>query len=169
MTEPVVREASPSDYAALGDLTVRAYLSLEGMPSLEEGRAYYDDLRDVAGRAKSTRHRIVAAYDPGTGALLGGLTFILDRYGSVWKIENSAGIRMLAVDPAAQSRGVGRALVEDSLTRARAADKQVVLLHTTAPMKVAQRMYEQFGFRREPGIDFQYVGLDIMGYRLDID
>jgi GNAT superfamily N-acetyltransferase len=165
----VVREAPPGDWPALGALTVDAYLRLEGMPSLEAGREYYDDLRDVATRAARDHHLILTAYDGESGALLGGATFILEAYGALWGIENSAGVRMLAVAPSVQARGVGRAVMADCLARARAAGKTTLVLHTTPAMQTAQRMYARLGFVREPAMDFDYVGMTVMGYRLALE
>ena len=168
MSAPVVREAKPSDYAALGEMTVAAYRRLDGMPGLDEGGEYYDDLRDVETRAARENHRILGAYDAASGQLVGGATFILEAYGALWGIENTAGVRMLVVDPTVQSRGVGRALMDDCLSRAREAGKQTLVLHTTPAMKAAQQMYAGLGFRREPKMDFDYVGMTVMGYRLEL-
>lgn len=163
-----IREAEVADYSALGDLTVAANLALDGMPTLEEGRPYYDDLRDVASRARKDANVIVAAFDPSSGVLLGGVTFVREGYGRPWSID-CAGVRMLGVAAAAQGRGVGEALVRDVLDRARAAGKGVVLLHTSQVMRGAQRLYERLGFRRETAIDTRFMETDLMGYRLDLD
>jgi len=162
-----IREASAADYDALGELTVRAYRSLAGMPPLEEAPGYYAELADVRGRAAAESNRILAAYDE-AGRLLGGTTFIDEVYGKLWGLENSAGIRMLVVDPDVQAAGVGRALVEYSLDRARGLGRRTFLLHTTRPMERAQRMYAKFGFRREPDLDFDYEGMRVMGYLLEL-
>lgn len=161
-------EASPEDYAALGDLTVAANRALDGMPTLEEGRPYYDDLRDVAGRAQSDANVVVAAFDAKSGALLGGVTFVVEGYGRPWGIDQAVGIRMLAVDAAAQGQGVGEALVHDALDRATTARKPVVLLHTANVMRAAQRLYERVGFRRDPTLDTRFMGTELMAYRLDL-
>ena len=164
-----IRDASPADYESLGEMTVRAYLGLPGMPSREEAPGYYGELGDVAGRACLEQVRIVAAYDRASGRLLGGATYIDEVYGRFFGLEDSAGIRMLAVDPALQSRGVGRALVAHCLASAREAGRQVMLLHTMAPMEVARRMYERFGFQRDPALDFEFEGMQILGYRISLD
>jgi ribosomal protein S18 acetylase RimI-like enzyme len=165
----LVREAKPEEFAALGDITVAANLLLEGMPSLEEGAPYYDDLRNVAGRAESDSNVIVAALDAGSMTVLGGLTFITRGYGRPWGIDDASGIRMLAVDAAAQGRGVGEALVLDVLERSRLASLPFVLLHTASPMKAAQRLYERLGFNRDEAIDRRFMGTDLMGYRFQVD
>lgn len=164
-----IREATAAEFAALGEITVAANLALEGMPSLEEGRAYYDDLRNVAGRAESDANVIVAALDANSGAPLGGLTFINRGYGRYWGIDEASGIRMLAVDAGAQGRGVGEALVRDALERTRLAKLSVVLLHTASPMRAAQRLYERLGFGRDSAIDREFMGAKLIGYRFDLD
>lgn len=162
-----IREARLEDHTALGALTVTAYRSLEGAPTLEEGRPYYDDLRDVARRASSDRNVIVVACDASSGALLGGSTYVAEGYGRKWGID-AAGIRMLAVDLDARGRGVGEALVRDSVDRARAAGKPVILLHTAQVMQVAQRLYARLGFCRRSEMDISFMGTDLMAYQLDL-
>ena len=57
-----------------------------------------------------------------------------------------AAIRMLAVDPAYRGWGIGRALTEECLRRARRDGAAVVALHTSALMRVALPMYIRMGF-----------------------
>jgi GNAT superfamily N-acetyltransferase len=168
--ELLIREAEPSEYALLGDLTVSAYASLEGMPDLEQGRGYYEDLRNVAGRAQVAGNRILVACDAESGELLGGVTLMLAGYGPAsWGLTDAAGIRVLAVALAARSRGAGRALFQACLREARRAGKKTVGLHTTAAMPVARAMYERAGFRRVPSMDFDLSGMLVQGFRLDFD
>ncbi len=164
-----IREAEPADYAGLGALTVDAYASLPGMPSLEDGRVYYDDLRDVDGRARLPGNQILAAYDAESGELLGGVTLLLAGYGPpAWGLRDAAGIRMLAVARSAQARGAGRALLDACLVRARGAGKKTVGLHTTTVMEVARAMYERSGFQRVPEMDFEFGGMRVLGFRLEL-
>src|SRR3954447_20522658 len=97
-----IRNAAPHEHAALGELCVRAYRHLG---SVSDG--YAAKLRDVAGRAQ-TAH-VLAALD--RHGLLGCVTVILGE--SPWREisgPDEGEFRMLAVDPGAQGRGVGRAL-----------------------------------------------------------
>jgi ribosomal protein S18 acetylase RimI-like enzyme len=75
---------------------------------------------------------------------------------------------MLGVDPAARKKGVGRALVQETIDRARRAGKHSVLLRTTPLMQVAQAMYRSMGFERDPALDEHYPQVDLIGYRLEL-
>lgn len=58
-------------------------------------------------------------------------------------------MRMLVVSPAARGMGVGRALAEECIARARRDGAKVFALHTSPIMSVALAMYERMGFRHE--------------------
>jgi GNAT superfamily N-acetyltransferase len=106
-TSFVIRLIRPDESAALRDLTVAAYHAIEAdMPHQDE---YDVSLRDVARRAQTS---CVAAAVAPDGRVLGGVTYVRgpdDPYSEELR-DGEAGIRMLAVDPAYQGRGVGRAL-----------------------------------------------------------
>jgi ribosomal protein S18 acetylase RimI-like enzyme len=54
---------------------------------------------------------------------------------------------MLIVDPAARGSGVGRALTEEFIKRARQDGSGVIALHTSPIMTVALPMYLRMGFQ----------------------
>ena len=73
--------------------------------------------------------------------------------------------------------GIGRALLEACLERARAAGAPVLCLHTAEFMAAAVSIYQAAGFRRDPAYDFDVTSrLDLAGvrpvpilaYRLDL-
>jgi ribosomal protein S18 acetylase RimI-like enzyme len=83
--------------------------------------------------------------------------------------ERTAGIRMLAVDPAARGRGVGEALTRACLERAAAIGGELVVLHTTRWMAAAQRLYERLGFERASELDREVApGLQLLAYRYEL-
>jgi ribosomal protein S18 acetylase RimI-like enzyme len=88
--------------------------------------------------------------------------------GTATKRTDAAGIRLLAVAPAARARGVGKALARDCIERARALGRSSVVLHTTRAMETAWRMYEQLGFRRSPDLDFRQGELEVFGFELPL-
>jgi ribosomal protein S18 acetylase RimI-like enzyme len=78
-------------------------------------------------------------------------------------------IRMLGVDPSARGRGIGRALMEASIARARDLGKRFVTLRTTERMLVAQAMYEAMGFHRDPARDLVFDNdFRLIAYRLEL-
>ena len=161
----VIRPAEPADFEPLGELVVAAYRAIGALDGDEE---YAGELRDVARRAREAL--VLAAADRATGALLGCATYVPDP-ANPWAEELRPGesaIRMLAVDPAAQGRGVGTALVAACLERARADGRRAVVLHSLPIMAGAQRIYARFGFRRAPERDMVVPGLLLMGFELDL-
>lgn len=169
MTEPTadvaIREIAPSEHARLAELTLAAYLEIPGVADEPE---YLAELADVAGRAAQVP--VLVAVDPATGQVIGGVAYVPGP-GPLSEIEadDEAGIRMLAVAPEAQGRGVGRALVEACLARARAAGKRRLVLLTVPAMIAAQRLYTSIGFAREPAIDWEYEpGHLLLGYALEL-
>lgn len=158
-----VRPAEPSEHDAVGELTVAAYEAL-GYPLGD----YADSLRDVAGRAPSA-DVLVAESD---GRVVGAVTYVPgpDSASAEFEDPDGAGIRFLAVASEAQGRGVGRRLLEACVERARAQGRGRIVLHTTEYMRTAQRMYESFGFVRDPARDLTVErGLRLLGYRYDLD
>jgi ribosomal protein S18 acetylase RimI-like enzyme len=159
----VIREARPEEYSAIGELTVAAYRSTG---EIVEG--YADELRNVADRAAAVP--VLVAIDAASGRLLGTATYVPGpgpyHEGDFGEV---ASMRMLAVDPDAQGRGIGRALAVACIERARAAGRPGISLYTRPVMTVAQRMYESLGFRRVPELDWEFEpGEWLWAYRLDL-
>jgi len=159
-----VRQVRPKEHDALAALTVSAYRRLLG-DDIDGG--YADELADVAGRAAVVDVLVALGDD---GRLQGGITYIPGPGPMAWfDGPHEAGMRMLAVDPAAQGRGVGARLVAACVTRATVAGKTQLLLHTTASMTAAHRLYERAGFLRDPQRDKVLDGgLLLLAYVLDL-
>ena len=168
----IIREAKPSEYLNLGDLTVDVYAKLPDMPGPDKMPAYYELLKDVKGRAESPTVKIYVAVDQDQ-KILGGVTFIGDMQyyasgGSATSVKNSSGFRLLAVGPRARGLGVGKALTQYCVERARELGGQQVVMHTTKSMQVAWGMYERMGFQRMPEIDFKQGELQVFGFSLPL-
>ena len=160
-----IREARADEYAVVGELTHQAYAELFTTGQLG---SYGDELRDVSARAATTR--VLVAVDE-TGAPVGSVTYV-DDLGSPYMVgaePATAGIRMLAVRPGHQGRGVGRSLTEWCLDEARRTGCRAVVLHTTEYMPTAQRLYRSLGFARVEHLDHTSGGILVMGFRLDLD
>src|SRR5207244_128035 len=114
-------------------------------------------VRDVADRAQRTVV-LVAVKD---GSVLGSATIeLFDVIGDDDRElpPDTSFLRMVGVDPRAQGRGVGRALVEDVIRRVRAAGKRTLGLRTTPQMEAAHHLYESLGFVRDSSLDLPWKG-----------
>lgn len=168
----ILREARPDEHEALGRLLVAVYAGLKGFPTPEEQPRYYELLAGIGAFAAKPGAALLVAVD-GTGALLGGVVYFGDmaQYGSggtATAERNAAGIRLLGVAPEARGQGVGLALTQACVDRARAEGLGQVILHTTEAMRVAWGLYERLGFRRSEDLDFAQQGLPVYGFRLGL-
>ncbi|MBQ1071843.1 GNAT family N-acetyltransferase [Micromonospora sp. C31] len=166
MTGLSVRPAGPDDFAAVARLTVAAY---EADGQLKGEHGYAAVLADVASRAQDGE--VLVAVDDATGELLGSVTFVLPgtRYAELSR-SGEAEFRMLAVDPAAQGRGVGAALVEACVSRAAGLGCSAVVICVRSGFAAsAQRLYRRRGFVRAPELDWAPLdGVELLGLRLDL-
>ncbi|MGC0420678.1 GNAT family N-acetyltransferase [Embleya sp. AB8] len=143
-----IRQARPDEYEAVGEVTVAGYAGL-----LAADRHYVDDLRKAAHRADNAE--LLVAVDEHTGEILGTVSFVLpgSAYAEVSR-EGEGEFRMLAVTPAARGRGIGEALVEACLERARKYHFTAVAISTVWDMRAAHRLYARMGFHRAPERDW---------------
>ena len=163
-----IRLARPDEYAEAGQVTAGAYMEF-ARPGDPEWEEYLADLADVAGRAGRTEV-YVGLED---GRVLGCVTLELDQTVGDDDKElppDVSCIRMLGVRPEARGRGIGRALVVRCIERSREVGKRIVTLRTTHRMKVAQRLYRNMGFERDPDRDWVLdAGFTLIAYRLPIE
>jgi ribosomal protein S18 acetylase RimI-like enzyme len=163
----LIRPVRPDEYERLGALTVAAYVRLEGHVHEPD---YERQLADIASRAEAPSTVVLAAVDD-DGEVVGGVTYVRDHSSPMAEhlFDGTASIRMLAVDPGAQGRGVGRRLSEACIERARADGASDVVLHSTPWMTTAHRLYEGLGFVRDRSLDLAPVpGIDLLGFRLEL-
>ncbi|MGY1722017.1 GNAT family N-acetyltransferase [Blastococcus sp. SYSU DS0533] len=157
-----IEPAVPADHDRIAALTVQVYVD-GGLASA----GYAAELADVAGRARVAE--LLVARD-GSGELVGSVAFVPGGdVGEVLECPDEAGFRMLVVDPRAQGRGVGAALVRACLARARAAGRRRVVISTGTRMTAAHRLYARLGFTRLPERDWTPVpGVDLLVYARDV-
>jgi len=139
----LIRSYSPSDAGAVNATALAAFAQYRGVYSdwdvLERGVGSMASLSD-------TGEILLADAD---GAVVGAVAYIgprqsprADFFEPDWPI-----IRMLVVDPAARGRGIGRALTQACLERARRDRAEVIALHTSPAMEVALALYLNMGFK----------------------
>ncbi len=145
----LLRRARAEGYAAIGALTVAAY-----EPFLLGPEDFYRArLADTEVRDREAEVWVAVEEDPGA-RVLGAVTVCPPD--SPWREIARPGegeFRMLAVDPATQGRGVGRALTSMVVDRFRVEGDQRIVLSSLDRMHAAHAMYERLGFVRAPERD----------------
>ena len=145
-----IREARTADeVAAAGRVTVAANAEFAPAdpddPFTTSWARYLVEMADAAARA--AQGVLLVAVEE--GRVVGTVTLYLAPGSMQWRPEDAM-FRLLAVDPPARGRGIGHALFQACLNRARAAGKRRMALHTTEWIARARAMYEGAGFKRDP-------------------
>lgn len=173
-----IRPLRLDEVDALGAILVSAFSEYRPSdPNEAEARAwagYFADIADVRSRFGTTE-QIAAELD---GALVGGVTYVGP---GAFQLEAGrarhtppgswATMRRLGVHPSARGHGIGRALTETAIERARAQGASHLALHTNELMVVAAAMYERLGFVRLPDWDYWPIeGSDftVLAYLLEL-
>ena len=162
MTTLHITPCEPADYDAIDRLTARAYA-----PSgFTADDPYFIEILNVAQRAQQALVLVARQ----NGVPVGTLTCALP--GSSWQEiarANEAELRILAVAPEAQRRGIGSALVRASMEHARRAGCTALVLSSAAWMHAGHRLYERLGFHHTPERDWQpRADVHLTTYRLDL-
>ena len=163
VTTLTIRPVRPEELTAVGALTVAAFQADKPSP---EG--YASTLADAQTRALHTG--ILVAAD-GQDRLIGAVALVLHGgpYAELSLAADEAEFRMLAVDPQGRGQGVGTALIEECLARARAAGKRRMVISTGEKMTAARRRYEALGFCRAAELDWSpEPGMQLLAYVLEL-
>lgn len=157
----VIRTAEPGEYAELGRLTVRAYRSAGYLGADDP---YLETLGDPAGRSAGCELIVAARPD---GRLVGGVALVHPESPQREVAgPDEAEIRMLAVAPDQQRRGLGQRLTMACLERADAGDYAAVMLCVIAGNDAAHRLYRGLGFERAPERDWRPApAVELLAYR----
>ena len=166
-----VRQAREEEVAEIGALTVEVYRR-EGLVSGD----YLAVLGDAHARWEAEATTTFVALDGGTDGLpgeqlLGSVVYAAP--GSPWcniaESDDEAEFRMLGVLEAARGRGVGEALVQACIDRAKAEGRARLVLSTDLEMRAAHRLYERLGFVRAEQRDWApHPEVRLMAYQLTL-
>ena len=167
MAEVLVREAGPEDDAAVGEILVSGYLTryAQKMPEVVLTDRRKAELRDVASKRKEALV-LVAELE---GKVVGTVT--------VWRpgaaaseawLPEACDLRHLAIDPAAQGRGLSKPLLDEAERRARQMGANYVCLHVRRGNRGVAKLYMDRGYVRaaEGDLDLPEVLLDAYFLRL---
>jgi GNAT superfamily N-acetyltransferase len=169
-TNYIVRNAFSSEFEEIGKLMVKVYSQLDGFPKPSEQPDYYNMLSNVGELSKKRGAEVLVAVDS-SNKIAGAVVYFNDMqsYGSggiATQEKNSSGFRLLAVDPIIRGLGVGKLLIKECIQKARLNKHLQVIIHTTAAMQTAWKMYEVLGFKRSEDLDFMQGSLAVFGFRL---
>ncbi len=163
-----IRSSRESDRDAIRQVTLAAYE--EYAPVL--GSPHWEEYRNniLSALAVINPDEQIVAEDG--GKILG--TVMLYPQHTVEEPDGETRVeapyaRLLAVAPSARGKGVGRALMQECLRRARQSGADAVELHTMSMMHSAMRLYERMGFVHIPETDFAPApGWVVKGYRFNL-
>jgi len=150
MNGPVIRPATPDDLAAigrLGALLVRAHHDFDARrfiaatPQTEHGYASF------VGKQLGNPDIVILVAEQG-GEVLAYTYAGIEGY-DYMSLRGPAGILYdIVVDPGHRGRGLGRLLLDDTLTELEKRGAAQVVLSTAEQNVSAQRLFARAGFRR---------------------
>lgn len=157
-----IRQARDEELDIVASLIVDAYAEFAARMSPDAWSSFAQDIANVRGRM-SDAELLVAVRE---GRLVGSVTMFADWRGAQ---ADTVGVRLLAVVPDERGTGVGRALMEHCIDRARERGKDRVVLTVAQDMESARDLYEKLGFVREPELDHEPApGVRYEGYALKL-
>lgn len=165
----VIRDARPDEREAVHRLTMAAYEDYAATMAPDGWMGLRGALL-AALASEAPAERIVAERE---GRLVGSVMLFppaVSAYGELVDAVTWPELRLLAVPREARGHGVGRALVDECVRRARAMGASELGLHTSRSMAIAMSMYERMGFVRAPDHDFHPPSGELVkAYRLPLD
>lgn len=168
----IIRNAMPEEFTAIGKLMVDVYSKLDGFPDKSELPSYYDYLANVGNLTQQENTELLTAISS-KNKVVGAVVYFNDlknygTIGTITKIKNASGFRLLAVDSKEQGKGIGKLLILECIKRTKQRNQKHLYIHSTESMKIAWGMYEKLGFSRCPEIDFVQNNIYVYGFRLSL-
>jgi GNAT superfamily N-acetyltransferase len=162
VTELVIRPARDDELDIVASLTVDAYAEYAARMSPDAWSPFAQDIANV--RARLHDGQIFVAERE--GRIVGAVTVFLQWRGAQ---SDAAGVRLLAVPPDLRGAGIGRALMEYAVKRARGDGKRRVVLTVTPEMEQVRELTERMGFERAHELDHEPApGIRLEGYALPL-
>jgi ribosomal protein S18 acetylase RimI-like enzyme len=162
VSELEIRPARDNEYDDVAELVVEAYAEYAARMSPDAWAAFAQLIGHVHGRAMEGQ---ILVAERG-GDIVGSVTLFRPPRGVP---DGTYGVRLLSVRPQDRGTGIGRALREHCIQRARDEGQRRVVLTVTQEMIAARDLYEDLGFRRARELDHDPApGVRFEGYALDL-
>ncbi len=165
-----IRDARAEDRDAALKVTLSAFQQYADVLPPPRWEGYHENILTTLSEDVPPAMQIVAEKE---GIIVGSV--LLYPPGAAFSTPEEGNLtcpeaRLLAVAPEARGLGIGTALMQECIRRARSLGASCLNLHTTDMMQVAMRMYERMGFVRAPELDFHPdPSITVKGYRLNLD
>jgi GNAT superfamily N-acetyltransferase len=158
-----VTVAAPGDYAEIAAVNEAAYAEYRAVL----GDGVWAPMRaNITAVAEAAESAVLLAAR-GSNGVLGSVLYYPPGTSLPPLPPEYASVRTLAVSPQARERGVGAALMEACIARARADGAPALWLYTTDLMRSAIALYERLGFVRDAEMPPRH-GQPCWSYRLDL-
>lgn len=163
-----IRDAQPNEMGTILNLTQAAYAEFANSMPIINWRGLSATLVKTLTDPGEADVIIAQQGDEIVGSVL-LFPADVDAYGGMTESASLPQLRLLAVKPNVRGQGIGKLLMEECVLRARQSGAAALGLHTGDSMVVALPMYERRGFVRNPALDFEVAGGELVkAYRLDL-
>ena len=158
-----IRSATEAELDRVAEVIVAAYGEYAAQMSPDAWSSFAVDIANVRGRSTDA-DILVAERD---GRIVGTISHYARWRGAQ---AGTSALRLLAVEPAEQGEGIGRALVEHCIEGARAAGKERIAFTTIQEMEYMRALAGKLGFERAPDLDHEPApGVLARGYWLELN
>ena len=165
-----IRNARPEEFEEIGEFMAKVYSQLDGFPKETDQPGYYKILRQIGILTENPETELMVAVGSDE-RIVGAVVYCGDMkyYGSgglASREQNAGGFRFLAVDPLIRRQGIGNLLIEKCIRMAKDTNRSQMIIHSTAAMQAAWKIYLHRGFKRSEDLDFMQGVLPVFGFRL---
>ncbi|MEO5953919.1 MAG: GNAT family N-acetyltransferase [Chloroflexia bacterium] len=165
-----IRTAPDNDLEAATAVTLASYAEFKDDMPPEIFDGYMDSIVSTMASDRDTVEHIIAERDGEIVAsvlLMPANRSVEGPDGEIYIVPLPE-VRLLGVLPSERGKGVGRALVAECISRARASGAAALSLHTIPFMLNAIKLYENMGFVHIPEEDVAPApGVYVLAYRMD--
>ena len=164
MSKIIIRDAVSQDFKKIAQISVEAYRQYAEALTPENWNKMQTTLTNVANTA-NLASLIVAEEN---NNIIGSIAYYASGKSNpnIFPVE-WASIRLLAVSPAYQGKGIGKLLVQECIQRAKKDNAPAIGIHTSELMTVARKMYPKMGFQQDKELPSRF-GLRYWRYVLKL-
>lgn len=164
MNKIFLRDAVRQDFNEIAHISVEAYQQYGEALTPENWSKMQATLTNVSNTA-NLASLIVAEEN---NYILGSIAYYAPGKSNpnIFPVEWSS-IRLLAVTPAHQRKGIGKLLVQECIQRAQQDNASAIGLYTSELMTVARKMYPKMGFQQDKELP-SILGLRYWRYVLNL-